>query len=195
VCIRECMYLYLYMNTYIHRCVYIAALEPLARAKYEQWRVSMGALGVAVCMLTGDTTTDLRLLSQHQVIVCSPEQWEVLSRRWRTRVLVRTLSLCVCSDLHLLNGPEGPALEAVVSRMRYINTQLEDGEPKCRLVGLSQCVANGKDIGEWLGAKKNSIFCFHNNARPIPLELKITAFDHRYGVASSEGCDVVLCSG
>ena len=35
------------------------------------------------------------------------------------------MSLLIADELHLLGGPEGPTLEVVVSRMRYISSQLE----------------------------------------------------------------------
>lgn len=35
------------------------------------------------------------------------------------------MALLIADELHLLGGPEGPTLEVVVSRMRYISSQLE----------------------------------------------------------------------
>lgn len=35
------------------------------------------------------------------------------------------VALLIADELHLLGGPEGPTLEVVVSRMRYISSQLE----------------------------------------------------------------------
>lgn len=37
----------------------------------------------------------------------------------------QNVALLIADELHLLGGPEGPTLEVVVSRMRYISSQLE----------------------------------------------------------------------
>ena len=45
-------------------------------------------------------------------------------------------------------------LELVVSRMRFMSAQLKgNGGPGVRIVALSSCMANGVDVGHWLGAK------------------------------------------
>jgi pre-mRNA-splicing helicase BRR2 len=58
--------------------------------------------------------------------------------------------------------------------MRYIASQTEN---PLRLVGLSNSVANARDLGEWLGAPSNAIFAFHPNKRPVPLERRVQGFD------------------
>ena len=46
-------------------------------------------LGKALVELTGDVTPDLAALLRADVIVCTPEKWDGISRNWQTRAYVR----------------------------------------------------------------------------------------------------------
>jgi len=74
----------------------------------------------------------------------------------------------------LLGGENGPVLEVVCSRMRYISSQLERA---IRILALSASLGNCKDIAQWLGCSTNCTFNFHPNVRPIPLELQVKGFN------------------
>jgi len=83
------------------------------------------------------------------------------------------VKLLVADEMHLVGGGgQGPTLEVVVSRTRYIANQLEaaaassDDASKgqkqgARIVGLSASLANAKDVGDWLGASGHGLFAFH----------------------------------
>ncbi len=78
-----------------------------------------------VVILTGETGTDLKLLAKGNLIIATPDKWDVLSRRWKQRKNVQNINLFVVDELQLLGGEGGPVLEIVCSRMRYISSQLE----------------------------------------------------------------------
>lgn len=66
------------------RCVYIAPIEALAKERYHDWEAKFGqGLGYRVVELSGDTTTDLKILEKAQIIISTPERWDLLSRRWK----------------------------------------------------------------------------------------------------------------
>ena len=48
-------------------------------------------------------------------------------------------------------GSESASLELIVTRMRFMGAQRTDNQPRLRILGLSSCVANGTDLGHWLG--------------------------------------------
>ena len=73
----------------------------------------------------------------------------------------------------MLGGENGAIYEVVVSRMQYIHIQLEN---KMRIVGLSVPLSNARDVGEWLGANKQTIYNFSPMARPVGLQLHIQSF-------------------
>lgn len=159
----------------IMRAVYIAPIEALAKERYQDWKKKFGeGLGIRVVELTGETATDLKLLEKGQIIISTPEKWDALSRRWKQRKHIQQVSLFIIDELHLIGGQGGPILEVIVSRMRYISSQLEN---KIRIVALSSSLANAKDLGEWIGATSHGLFNFPPGVRPVPLEIHIQGVD------------------
>ena len=124
--------------------------------------------------LTGEITADLKLLDSAHIVVSTALQWDVISRRWKQRKTVQTVALYIFDELHLIGGLEGHTLEVIVSRARYVASQLER---KVRIVGLSASLANAKDVGDWIGVAHHSLYNFPPDVRPVPLEIHLHAFD------------------
>lgn len=131
-------------------------------------------LNKKVVLLTGETSTDLKLLGKGNIIISTPEKWDILSRRWKQRKNVQNINLFVVDEVHLIGGENGPVLEVICSRMRYISSQIER---PIRIVALSSSLSNAKDVAHWLGCSATSTFNFHPNVRPVPLELHIQGFN------------------
>ena len=167
---------------------------------YSEWHAKFGQqLGKKVVLLTGETATDLKLLAKGNVVIGTPEKWDVLSRRWKQRKNVQSVSVFICDELHLIGGDDGvrvaikvhwkftihdvdvllvyqPILEVICSRIRYISSQMMANDPKARpirVVALSSSLSNAKDVMQWLGCPAPGFFNFHPNVRPVPLELHI----------------------
>ena len=100
-------------------------------------------LGVVVEMLTGETTSDLKLLEKATVVITTPQRWDQISRRWKQRKSVQSVSLLIVDELHLIGSEPGPVLEVVISRMRYISAQTESG---LRIVALTTSLASARDL-------------------------------------------------
>ena len=71
-----------------------------------------GGLGLNVVQLTGETAADVKLLEKGNIIVATPEHWDMLSRRWKQRKNVQAVSLFIVDELHLIGGRNGPVIEA-----------------------------------------------------------------------------------
>jgi len=157
------------------RIVYLAPFQELVDNQFKNWNSRLSSLngGKDIVKFTGETTTDLRLLEKGDLILATPSQWDSISRQWQRRKNVQTVSLFILDDLHMLGGAGGYVYEVVVSRMQAMATQLESG---MRIIGLSVSLSNARDIGEWIGASKNTIYNFSPGIRAIPLELKIQSF-------------------
>ena len=69
---------------------------------------------------------------------------------------------------------QGPVIEVITSRMRYISAQLEH---RIRIVALSTSLSNAKDLGEWIGCTAQSVFNFQPSVRPVPLDVRIQGFN------------------
>eukprot|EP00743_Colponemidia_sp_Colp-15_P003837 GILK01004141.1.p1 GENE.GILK01004141.1~~GILK01004141.1.p1 ORF type:complete len:2133 (-),score=509.56 GILK01004141.1:241-6198(-) len=157
------------------KVVYIGPLDAIAKEKCDEWKRGLSrVLDKEVVMLTGDGTADLKLLERGDIICSTPEAWDVLSRKWRSRKNVQAVTLFIVDELHLIGGEPGPVLEVIVSRMRYISAQT--GNP-IRIIALSTSLSNAKDLGEWIGCKQNCLFNFAPTVRPVPLELSIHGSD------------------
>eukprot|EP00112_Aurelia_sp_Birch-Aquarium-sp1_P011482 Seg2414.1 transcript_id=Seg2414.1/GoldUCD/mRNA.D3Y31 product="U5 small nuclear ribonucleoprotein 200 kDa helicase" protein_id=Seg2414.1/GoldUCD/D3Y31 len=157
------------------KCVFVTPLQSLAEQAYVDWRTKFGIqLGKNVVMLTGETSADLKLLAKGNIVISTPDKWDVLSRRWKQRKNVQNVSLFVLDEAHLIEEDNGPVMEVICSRMRYISSQIERN---IRIVALSSSLANSKDVAQWLGVTANNLFNFHPNVRPVPLELHIQGFN------------------
>ncbi|KAF4517384.1 hypothetical protein B566_EDAN009812 [Ephemera danica] len=157
------------------RCVYLVAREVQAQLVYMDWvRRLTAVLGKKVVILTGETGSDLKLLAKGQIIITTAEKWDVLSRRWKQRKNVQSVQLFIVDELQLIGGEDGPVLEVVCSRMRYISSQLER---QIRVVALSSSLGDARDVAQWLGCSTNCTFNFHPSVRPVPLELHVQGFN------------------
>ncbi|KAG2296108.1 hypothetical protein Bca52824_042777 [Brassica carinata] len=157
------------------RVVYVAPLEAFAKKQFLYWEKRFGkGLGLRVVELTGETALDLKLIKEGQIIITTPEKWDALSRKWKQRKYIQHVSLFIIDELHLIGGQCGPIMEVIVSRMRYISSQVGN---KMRIVALSTSLANAKDLGEWIGASSRGIFNFPPNVRSVQLEIHIQGVD------------------
>ena len=157
------------------RAVYIAPFQELVDQRLADWSERLGKVagGKQIVKLTGETTADLKTLERGDLILATPTQWDVLSRQWQRRKNVQTVQLFIADELHMLGGQGGFIYEIVVSRMHYVALQTESN---MRIIGLSVSLSNARDIGEWIGATKHTIYNFSPHIRPVPLELHIQSF-------------------
>ncbi|KAI9845853.1 MAG: DEIH-box ATPase [Sclerophora amabilis] len=157
------------------RAVYIAPLQELVDQRLTDWQLRMSKIGGGknIVKLTGETSADLKLLEQGDLILATPSQWDVLSRQWQRRKNIQTVKLFIADELHMLGGQGGYVYETIVSRMHYLALQTENG---MRIIGFSVSLSNARDIGEWIGASKHTIYNFSPHTRPVPLELHIQSF-------------------
>ena len=61
-------------------------------------------LGKKMVELTGDYTPDLRALLSADIIICTPEKWDGISRNWQNRTYVQKVCLLVIDEIHLLGA-------------------------------------------------------------------------------------------
>jgi activating signal cointegrator complex subunit 3 len=169
----------------VHRdgiCVYIAPLKSLARERLKEWtrRFGQAPMHWKVLELSGDTHHDRRALDRADILICTPEKYDLLSRGWRgiscqgdskkeeqKRSFVKRVRLLVIDEIHLLGEERGAVLEAIVSRMRFVSRSLQehtqetqqsrDKHELVRIVGLSTAVANPLDLADWIGIRVKGV--------------------------------------
>ena len=157
------------------RAIYVAPVQEIIDHQYADWsrRLAPLAGGKSVVKLSGDISTDLKILDQGDLVLATPLQWDLVSRQWQRRKNVQTVKIFIADELHMLGGLNGFTYEIIVSRMHYISLQTENG---MRIVGLSVPLSNAKDLGEWIGATKHTIYNFSPHVRATQLDLNIQSF-------------------
>lgn len=163
----------------INKCVYISPLQCLIDNLYPIWNYTFNdSLGINIVKLTGDSIVDRKLVKDGEIVMATPEQFDMISRKWKQKSSpLQQVNLFIIDDLHTIGGNKGATYEMIISRMRYMATQLSK---QIRIIGLSVSLANGKTLGSWLGCKVSTIFNFHPNVKPIPLEIYLQGFDINY---------------
>ncbi len=102
-----------------------------------------------------------------QVIVCTPEKWDILTRKSQGG-LASLVGLVIIDEIHLLHDDRGPVLESIVARTIR---QVEMTQDPVRLVGLSATLPNFEDVATFLRVDpRKGLFFFDSSYRPVPLE-------------------------
>ncbi|KAJ9115096.1 hypothetical protein QFC22_005424 [Naganishia vaughanmartiniae] len=159
------------------RAVCIEPYQEMVDLRVTEWKERFGEVqgGKEILALTGETTGDLALLRKADVVVCTPSQWDALSRGWKRRKDVQNIGLLIADDLQLIgSGDVGATYEVIISRTRYVSAQTEN---KTRIVGLSVSLSNARDLGDWMGATASTVFNFAPTTRPLPLEVHLQSFN------------------
>jgi len=71
----------------------------------------------------------LKALEKGNIVISSPEHWDMLSRRWKQRKNVQNVPLFIVDELHLVGGKNGPVIEVGLPSLPL----LPDGFPGVRL--------------------------------------------------------------
>ncbi|VEL12565.1 unnamed protein product, partial [Protopolystoma xenopodis] len=142
----------------------------------------LSSYGIKVEELTGDHQLSREQIFDTQVIVCTPEKWDVITRRGGDeRAYISLVRLIIFDEIHLLHDDRGPILEAIVARtLRAVEanastTLVVDGSSALeacgvRLVGLSATLPNYEDVATFLRVDcAKGLYAFDNSYRPVPL--------------------------
>jgi activating signal cointegrator complex subunit 3 len=151
------------------KIIYIAPMKALVAEMVDNFTKKLKPFGILVRELTGDMQMTKAEISKTQMIVTTPEKWDVITRKTSGISLLQQVKLTIIDEVHLLESDRGSVLEALVSR---IIRNVEASQQMSRLVGLSATLPNYKDVAEFLSVSLNKgMFVFDNRFRPVPLEL------------------------
>ena len=123
------------------KVVYQAPTKSLCSERFRDWNTKFAALDLRCAELTGDTDhTQLRSISNSEIIITTPEKWDSMTRKWKDHIrLMQLVKLLLIDEVHILKETRGATLEAVVSRMKNIGSNV-------RFVALSATVPNSEDF-------------------------------------------------
>ncbi|KAH0852809.1 hypothetical protein HID58_093715 [Brassica napus] len=154
-------------GTYNHgnyKIVYVTPMKALVTEVVSNLSYRLKDYGVTVKELSGDQSLSGKEIEEAQLIVTTPEKWDIITRKSSDIQLVR---LVIIDEIHLLHDNRGPVLESIVARtLRQIDTMKEN----IRLVGLSATLPNYEDVALFLRVDlKKGLFKFDRSYRPVPL--------------------------
>lgn len=162
------------------KVVYQAPTKALCSERARDWEKKFGPMNLRCAELTGDTAqAELRRVGSASIIVTTPEKWDSITRKWEDhRKLLQLVGLLLIDEVHILKDARGATLEAVVSRMKSIGTNV-------RFVALSATVPNAEDIATWLGLNHTQphlparLESFGESFRPVKLDRVVKGYNHQ----------------
>ena len=157
------------------KIVYVAPMKALAGEIVRKFskrlggREEDGGLGVSVKELTGDMQLTKSEIDATQMLVVTPEKWDVVTRKSvGDTELVSKVKLLIIDEVHLLHDERGAVIESIVARTLR---QVEIQQSMIRIVGLSATLPNYIDVAAFLRVNPyQGLFYFDNGFRPVPLE-------------------------
>lgn len=150
-----------------YKIVYVAPMKALVAEVVGNLSNRLQHYGVNVKELSGDQTLTRQQIDETQIIVTTPEKWDIITRKSGDRTYTQLVKLLIIDEIHLLHDNRGPVLESIVARtVRQIETTKEN----IRLVGLSATLPNYEDVALFLRVDvEKGLFYFDNSYRPCPL--------------------------
>ena len=150
------------------KIIYIAPLKALVQEQVGNFGKRLEPYGITVSELTGDRQLTKQQIAETQIIVTTPEKWDVITRKATDTSYTNLVRLICIDEIHLLHDDRGPVLESIVSRT--IRRTEQTGNP-VRIVGLSATLPNYRDVATFLRVDpQNGLFHFDGSFRPCPLK-------------------------
>ncbi|CAI6000970.1 unnamed protein product, partial [Closterium sp. NIES-64] len=149
------------------KIVYVAPMKALAAEMAAAFGRRLAPLGLSVRELTGDMQLTKREMEETQMIVTTPEKWDVITRKSSDVSMASLVRLLVIDEVHLLNDDRGPVIETLVARTLR---QVESSQSMIRIVGLSATLPNYTEVAQFLRVNLDTgLFYFDASYRPVPL--------------------------
>ena len=123
---------------------------------------------VKVGELTGDSQMTKQQIAETQIIVTTPEKWDVITRKSTDTSYMNLVRLVIIDEIHLLHDEQGPVLESVIARTIR---RMEQTSEYVRLVGLSVTLPNYQDVATFFRVDESKgLFYFDASYRPCGLQ-------------------------
>lgn len=149
------------------KIVFIAPMKALAAEMVENFSTRLKPLQISVREYTGDMTLTKKELSETQIIVSTPEKWDITTRKTVDQAFVNLVRLIIVDEVHLLGEDRGPVIESIIARTLR---QVEREQSAIRIVGLSATLPNYVDVASFLRVHPHTgLFYFGPEFRPVPL--------------------------
>lgn len=174
------------------KIVYMAPTKSLCSERQRDWQAKFATLDLQCAQLTGDTDhAHLKSVQSAQIVITTPEKWDSMTRQWKDHArLMELVKLFLIDEVHILKDSRGATLEAVVSRMKSVGSDV-------RFIALSASVPNTEDVATWLGKDQNHPHLpaiektFGEEFRPVKLQKHVIGIPYKGSDYGLEGpCDL-----
>ena len=98
------------------KIVYVAPMKALVQEVVLNFGKRLAPYGVQVRELSGDQSLTVAQIQATQVIVTTPEKWDIVTRKGGDRAYTQLVRLIIIDEIHLLHDDRGPVLESIVAR-------------------------------------------------------------------------------
>lgn len=105
-----------------HVCCYCSytrltsAVQALVAEMVGNFSSRLSSYGINVRELTGDMNLTKSEIEDTQIIVTTPEKWDIITRKSGDRTYTQKVRLLIIDEIHLLHDDRGPVLESIVAR-------------------------------------------------------------------------------
>lgn len=150
------------------KIVYVAPMKALVQEMVGNFSARLKPFGVQVGELTGDSQMTKQQIAATQIIVTTPEKWDVITRKSTDTSYTNLVRLIIIDEIHLLHDDRGPVLESIIARTIR---RMEQTNEYVRLVGLSATLPNYEDVATLLRVDETrGLFYFDASYRPCQLQ-------------------------
>lgn len=172
------------VNSDDFKIVYVAPMKALAAEITGKLGKRLAWLGIQVREFTGDMHLTKKEVVQTQIIVTTPEKWDVVTRKSTGDTeLVQKVRLLIIDEVHMLHDERGAVIESLVARTER---QVESTQSLIRIIGLSATLPNFIDVADFLKVNRMvGLFYFDASFRPVPLEQHFIGVKGRAGTKTS----------
>ncbi|SMN18035.1 similar to Saccharomyces cerevisiae YGL251C HFM1 Meiosis specific DNA helicase involved in the conversion of double-stranded breaks to later recombination intermediates and in crossover control [Maudiozyma saulgeensis] len=156
------------------KILYISPTKSLCSEITNKWKNKFNNL--AVVAITGDSTSyEINSVKKSQLIITTPEKWDLLTRKWTDyHKLFELIQLVLVDEIHTIGEIRGATLEAVLTRMNTLCQGI-------RIIGVSATIPNITDIASWLKNNKSGEFAtvlkFDDTYRQVKLDVTVKGYN------------------
>lgn len=123
----------------------------------DKLHTSLSEYKIIVEECTGDTNIPKSVLTKANILVCTPEKWDVMTRMNNENEILENVELLIIDEVHLLNDDRGHVIENIVARQKMYNKLHQKQK---RIVALSATLPNYQDVAEFLDVQEEGTFFF-----------------------------------
>ncbi|KAK2197760.1 bifunctional C2 domain superfamily/Helicase [Babesia duncani] len=171
------------------KAIYIAPMKALASEITRKFQKAILSLGLTVREVTSDTNIPKSELEEIDVMIVTPEKFDVLTRNSHSTgtqsddSFFSRITCLIIDEIHLLNDDRGPVIEIIVARFFRL---IESTQIIRRVVGISATLPNWQDVAQFLRVGPSNAFYFGMEYRHVPLQQIF------YGVKRSDSGPVMI---